>query len=154
MNDLEVLFLFYIEEAAAAAFLGLALLGMRPGLKEMLAIGAMQGFAVYLIRNIYSFLKIPLGTHLIFTIFAMVIFIKLTLKAKWGMALSATLIAFISIIISEATMYSIALKFFNVTWERAVQNPSLHIVTAYIGDSILFLLALIVGITRFSLIKR
>lgn len=153
MKELGVFILFYIPEAIAGAFVGLSLLGIRPEWRKILTIGALQGFAVFLTRLIYSILEIKVGTHAIFTLLSMIIFIRLVTKIRWGVATAAALLSFVLIAVSEAVMYPMFLSPLGLTIEKVSSSMLLHVVTAYLGDLLLFLTALIVSLTRFTLIR-
>lgn len=153
MQDLWVLFLFYIEEAAAAVFLGLSLLGNKPSLKNVISIGVLQGIIVWLVRFLFFTFNIPLGLHVLLTLISLIIIVRFITKISWGLSSAVGLMSFITIIISEVMLYPWAYKLFGLNVETANNSPFWHIVTAYIGDSLMFLLAFVVGLTKFSLIK-
>lgn len=153
MRELGVLFLFYIPEGIAVALLGLTLLGIRPGRQKIVTIGILQGLAVFLIRNVYTLLNIKLGSHVIFTLLAMMLIFYLVTRIKWGLASAAALISFILIAVSEAVMYPLVLSPLGLTVEKAAESMWWHVITAYLGDSLMFVTALVVGLTGFSFIK-
>lgn len=74
-------------------------------------------------------------------------------RINWGIATAAALISFISIALSETIMWPQILKFSNQTFEQITSNPVSHIVAAHIGSSLMYILALVVGMTKFSFVR-
>lgn len=153
MNDLTALFSVNIEEAVASIFLGLALFSIRPGWKKVVLMGLLQGFIVYVIRFTYAKLSIPLGTHMFFSLASYMIIIRFMGRTKWGIAIAAGLVSFVSVALSELLMWPLIFRYTNLTYEQIISNPVSHIFATYVGDSLMYLLAIIVGLTGFSLIR-
>lgn len=154
LKELVVFPLFYIEEVVAGAFLGLALLGIRPGWKTILTIGFLQGLVVMVIRTSYGLLGIKLGSHIFLTLIALIIIIRHTAKVNWGIATASSLLMFISLIMGENLVLTVLIKTLKLDATEIISKSIWgHILLGYATDSLLFLLALIVGITGFSLFK-
>lgn len=147
------LLLFYPVEAAVLAFLGLALLGIKPGLKKILTIGVLQGIAVFLIRNIYRYYDIQLGTHIFFTLAAMIIIVRYVSRIGWGEASAAAILAFIVLAVDETIGLPVTLNMVGINFKTSVNNSFWHIVIAYLGEIPIYIMAFIVGFTNFSLFK-
>lgn len=67
--------------------------------------------------------------------------------------MAATLVASISTILSEALLFPVYLKYMNITGDEMFSSLWLHVLGGYFGNLLIFVLAFIVGISGFSLIK-
>jgi hypothetical protein len=153
VENIGVLFLYYIEEAIALSFLGPALLGVRPGAKKVLTIGVIQGILMYVVRNMSNMFKLPPFTHTVILLLTLIVLIKIVDQISWGISFASGFISFIVLIISEIIVIPIILTKFNLTFEQTQASFWLHVLTANAGGAILFIGAILVGLTGFSLLK-
>ena len=152
-ENLGVLFLFYIEEAIALAVLGPTLFGIRPGAKDVAIMGVLQGVLIYLVRNIFRTFNISPFVHTFVLLLTLIIIIRLITGASWGIASASSIVGFIVLIIGEMFVVPFLWPYLNLTFEKLATSTWLHILSGYLADSLLFILAIIVGLTKFSLIK-
>lgn len=153
MENIMVFFLLYIEEGAALAFLGPALFGIRPEPKKIVLMGVLQGIMIYLARNILAILKVTPFVHTIILLLSLIIIIRLVTGANWGIASAGGILGFIILMVSETMFIPFVWPLLGLTFEKLAPSPWLHILSAYISCSPLFILTVIVGITKFSFIK-
>ena len=153
LKELGVFLLYYFEVSAAAIYLGLALIGVKPGLKNVLTMGFLVGFIMFLVRYSYSMLNIPLGSHFIFSLLAVILVNRYIAHVTWARSVTATLISNIITILSEALLSPVFFKYFNITHEDMVSNFWLHLSGGYFGNLLIFILAFIVHVSDYSLIR-
>ena len=153
VENLGVLFLFYIEEGLALAVLGPTLFGIRPTEKKIITIGVLQGIMIYLARNLELILKLPPFTHTVFLLITLIVIIKLVTGTGWGLASASSILGFIVIVVGEIIFVPLFYPMLGLTFEKQATSMWLHILIAYLGDILLFVLAIIVGLTKFSFIK-
>jgi len=153
VENLGVLFLIYIEEGLALAVLGPTLFGLRPGAKQVAIMGILQGIMIYLARNLASILKLPPFIHTIVLLITLIIIIKLVTGAGWGLASASSILGFIAIVVGEIVVIPVLYPMFNMTFEKLATSMWFHILGGYLADSLLFILAIIVWVTKFSFIK-
>lgn len=152
-KELITFLLFYIQVSSAEIYVGLGLLGVKPGLKKILTIGLIHAFTMFIVRYTYSVLEIPLGSHSLFSILSFTIASRYIAKIGWGLATAATLIGNIATVFSEALLLPVFLKYMNITGEQLLSNLWLHVIGGYFGSILIFVLAVVVRISGFSLIK-
>lgn len=152
MEDLRVLVFFYIVEGALAGYVGMALLGFRLNLKQFAAVGVCQGLVVYLVRGIYTINGLPFGTHIFFTLSGMVIILYLFTRKHLRVCTLAAMLAFVAIYLGELLGLPIAMKTLGITWEQFYSDPWLHVALGYAGDWLLILAAIILFLSKKSLI--
>lgn len=63
MEDLRVLFFFYIVEGFLMTMTGLRLFGYKTNVKILAAISITYGASIWIIRGVYQYYHIPLGSH-------------------------------------------------------------------------------------------
>lgn len=153
LKELGAFVLFYIQVSSATIYLGLALMGAKPGVKKVVTIGFIHGLTQFIVRYLYSVLNIPLGSHVVFTLLSFIVASRYVARVNWGVSIAATLIGCIVNILSEALLLPIFLNFVNISVEEYLSNLWLHIFGGYLTDSLVFILAFVVSITGFSFIK-
>lgn len=153
LKELGIFLLFYIQVSSAEIYLGLALLGVKPGPKKILTIGLIHGFTMFVVRYTYSVLGIPLGSHFIFSILSFTLASRYVAGVGWGLSIAAMLIGSISTIFSEALLFPVYLKYMNISGDEMLSSLWLHVLGGYFGSLLIFMLAFIVGISEFSLLK-
>lgn len=153
LKELSVFLLYYFEVSTVTIYLALALIGVKPGLKKILTMGFLLSFTAFVVRYTYSVLDIPLGSHIVFSILAFILFSRYMVPVGWGLSVAVAMIALTATVLSEALLYPVFLKYLSITFEDMFSNLWLHVLGGYFGNLLVFILALIVGITGFSLIK-
>lgn len=153
MNNIATILYLSSLEAAASLFLGLALFGIRPRWRKIFIMGLLQGTVVYIIRLVYAKLSLPLGTHMFFSLASYVLIVRIMTRINWGISVAAALISFISIALSELIIWPLIFRFSSLTYEQIISNPVSHTVAVHVGDSLMYLLAFVVGVTGFSFIR-
>lgn len=155
MEDIRVLAFFYIEQAALMSFLGMGLIGIRLHWKEIVSIAILQGLVVYLSRsilcNVYGF---PFGTHSLLSFISLVILFHVICKKGVGISLTATVIGFIAVLLSEGIFGLIFLHSSSaLTVDRLYQNVWIHIGYSYIASWLLLLTVVYLYIFKKPLIN-
>lgn len=142
MQDPRVL-LYYIVEAALIGYVGLALIGVRIGFKQLMTIGLGQGLFVYLIRGIFAIYKIPIGLHIPVTLFGVIIILYLVARRGWGVSIIAGLLGLLILSLSEILMLPTLYGYLKITTEKIWADVWSHVIMGYIGDWLLILVAIL-----------
>lgn len=153
MEDLRVLFLFYMIEGALVGFIGMALIGFRMNLKQFVLVGVLQGIVVYLVRGIYTINDLRLGTHTAFNLIGLVLVLYLVTRKSLGSCLVSSLLGIIIVIFSEVLTLPMLYTFLNTTVEKVFADLWTHIVMGYVGDWLVIVTAVILVLTGKSLIS-
>ena len=67
--------------------------------------------------------------------------------------MASSLLGFILLFVGEMLVIPVVWPYFNMTFEKLASATLVHIFGGYLSDSLLMILAIVVGLTRFSLIK-
>jgi hypothetical protein len=148
MDKLLILFLYYIEEGMAAAFLGPAMLRIGLGIKTVAVIGVIFGFAVLLVRDILKLQRYYPFAHTAVLLPILAILIKLFAGAGWGYSLAAAGVSFAAIAASEVIILPIVYRRFGLDGEKAQASPWLHIGIGYVGGALFFALTALVYLSK------
>lgn len=101
MPDLRVVIFYGIFESFFLIYLGISFFGLKiTRLKLILAALYYTGIP-FIIRWIYGYLDIPLGTHVFLNMFAMAIILRLTTRKDWVIAFGASFFIFVLLFIGE-----------------------------------------------------
>lgn len=152
MEDIRIL-LFYCVEGALTGYVGLALLGIRLNLKQFLITGLLQGAVIYIVRNIYTINKIPLGTHTFFILLGLAIILKFVKKTKIGISVIAAGLSMAVVMLSESILIAPAYDFLQLTLDKVLANTWSHIAMGFICDAFLIATALFLAWSKKSLIN-
>jgi hypothetical protein len=146
MPELKVLLLFYIEEAAFLAYLGLALIGIRLPFKKVAIIAVLHGLGVYAVRSFYVLMNIPFGTHTIILLCIFIILLKTIGKVRWGTAAIGALLSFIILILSEAFILPPVYDGLSLSLEKVLSQGWLNIIMGYV-------ITLVVAVKKITLVQ-
>lgn len=153
MENPLMFFLFYLEEGIAVAFLGLALIGIRPGIKKTVMAGILQGIMIYLIRNLLPiFYNLPYA-HTILLIASLIVILRFAAVIGWNISFTASMLSFLCLFTSELALLPIFYSIFDLTQAQVSSSLWLHILAGYTGDLLFFAVAIAVAVTGFSIVK-
>lgn len=154
MENPLVFFLFYLEEGIALAFLGLALIGIRPGIKKIVTAGTLQAIMIYLTRNFLPVFHVLPFAHTILLLVALIVILRFAAAVVgWNVSCAASMLSFLCLFTSELAVLPLFFSIFNLTQDQVDSSLWLHILAGYTGDLLLFALAITVAVTGFSIAK-
>lgn len=152
-DDLRVLFLFYWIEACMIAYVGLGLVGVKAGFRNILKVGMTHGVAVYLIRGLYVTLGIPFGTHTLILVMVLSFLISRFCRLSFGIALTGALLGIVTLVLGESLILPHLYKIIDIPMEKIWANPWTHVLAGYVGDVLLIATAMFIALTNFSLVR-
>lgn len=152
-EDIRVLLFFYWVEACMLAYAGLGLLGIRVPLNEIIRIGVSHGIAVFMVRGFYSSMGIPFGTHTLILVLILSLLIAKFTHLRWGIALSASLLGMVTLILGESLILPNFHELLNLTVDQIWANPWTHVLAGYVGDILLVIVTVLIALTNFSLVQ-
>lgn len=150
MEDLRVLLFLHIVVAILMSITGLRLFGYKGELKTFIYIGIIQGTFVWLIRGLYYYFNIPLGTHTLILMLSLFILIKLFTRVNWGIAFGSSLVSF-SLAMIGGGLPGLVMNYFNLNVNDIISNTWLHILIGYSETIFMIILLVINSITGFTL---
>lgn len=147
-----MLFFLYMVESAMAGFTGLALIGIRIKLKQVLIVGALQGLVIYFVRGTYTMFNIPFGTHILFNLMGLIIILRFVTGHKWGVVTIGAAMAFIVTLMSESLLIPPVYEYLQLSLDQVLTDAKMHILMGYICDWLLIVTTIVMAITKKSLI--
>lgn len=129
-------------------------LGTRIHIKKILFIACIHAPMVYLIRQVYDWLQIPLGTHVFFIMVEQLLLLRFIGKQKMLDSIIATLINTGIILFGEVTFLIPFLKIIGVDMETLFQHPfaySIAVLIAFLPFMIAFIIVYICKVTLIDL---
>lgn len=152
MEDLRVLFFFYIVEGFLMTMTGLRLFGYKTNVKILAAISITYGASIWIIRGVYQYYHIPLGSHSLILTVILSFLIKMIGKVNWGTALGAALVSF-SLVMLGGGMSVVIIQYFQLDVNNVLSNPWLHVLMGYTEIVFLALMLIINKVFGFTLTR-
>lgn len=144
-----MIYLLYFVHSWLIFAAPLKILRYKPTIKQQALFIVVYGVGVIFSRSIYSFLKVPFGTHTVLLIILNAILFKTILKDfSWQKSVCISLIVFIILLINDALILVPAMKLFNLTISKIETNNILAVIFSSILSNLLLILIYIISIIR------
>lgn len=101
MPDLRVVIFYGIFESFFLIYLGISLFGLKIKITRLLLAVLCYTGIPFIIRWIFGYLGIPLGSHVLLNMFTMAIILRLITRKSWGIAFGASFSVFVLLFIGE-----------------------------------------------------
>lgn len=131
---------------------GLRLFGYKCNLKLSMAIGMVYGAAIWIIRGLYQYYHIPLGSHTLVLTLIFFLLIKTIAKVSWGSALGIALVSS-SLVMLGGGISIIIVQYFQLDVNNVLGNPWLHVLMGYTEIVFLVLMLVINEVFGFTLTR-
>ena len=150
MEDLRVLFFFYIIQGLLMVIAGVQFFDLKINNKQIIAVGACYGLVIWLVRGVYSYYSIPLGTHTIVLAILFCIIIKIITKTPVYYAVGISLMSFCLVMLGVGVV-AFAIKLNSLNLEQIMSNIWLNILFGHIENSILIIFMVVSRLLKFNI---
>lgn len=138
MDNLIVLLFCYLLQSILMVYVGLALFDIPLEKKRLILCGAFLGVGVWLIRGVYSLLGATLGSHSLILLLLVLLVLKTVGNQKWPIALGATLVSMILLVLGSAFI-QVLIKVFSLEISQILNNTWSHILWGFLESVFLVL---------------
>jgi len=152
MEDIKILFFYYLGEALLLVFVGLAFFGRRLSWPRLLAVSGAYGFSIWVVRGVYKIYGIPFGSHTLILTLLLFLWIKFIGKMDWDIAVGASLTGMTLILLGSWFTDFIVNKL-NIKWRLILDNLWLHILFGYTENIFLILMLALNKFFNFTFVK-
>lgn len=129
---------------------GSRLLAYKINLKLITLISLLYGYSIWIVRQLYTYLNIPYGSHSLVLMAILFLIIKIVGKIRWNISFWITLISF-SLVMAGSIFSSFVVEFFNLEVDVILNTPWLYVIIGQVENSFLILFLIINYIFGFSL---
>lgn len=152
MGDFRVLLFLYIVHGFLMAMTGLRLFGYRGNFKVFIGLGIIYGTTIWIVRGIYSYYNIPLGTHSIILTGFFSALTRIVGKVNWGTALGVALVG-LSLAMLGGSMSVLLLQYLQLEVTEVLSNPWLHILIGHTENIFLVIMLVLNYVFGFTLTR-
>lgn len=140
-------------QTSLVAFTGLAMVGVRLKLCQVLAVGIPVAFYMYLERALMLTYQYSLTSHILLGALGFILATWLILRLPVVTAVVATTISYIIILTSETFFLMPVVTYFNIDLKYVLSNPWLQCALGLLSNIPLLVLGVASYFTRFSLLR-
>lgn len=127
----------------------LKILHRKTTIKQQVIFTIIYGFGIIFVRSIYSFFRIPFGTHTVLLIIVGVVLVKNILKDfDWQKSVYTILISVIILLINDSIILLPTMKLFDLTVIRIEKNKVLLFIMTGILSNLLLILVYFAFVVR------
>lgn len=111
----------------------------------------LYGIGIILFREMYNFLPVPFGTHVILlVILHSILLITILGKADWIKAMVASLMSFIVILINDSIILIPAMKYLNITVDGIGKSKVFTYIILWTLSNSLLIVSYMLGTIKFQ----
>lgn len=150
MEDLRILFFFYIIQAILMIVAGNSFFGIKKDLGRVLLAASLYGISIWLIRGLYDIYQIPLGSHTLILAFIFFVLVHLIFRQHWSYSLGITCFS-LCLVMLGGGLVGLGIKMSGLTVEYIFNNVWLHIIFGHLENTLLLVYLVINNLIGLSI---
>ncbi|ATW27328.1 hypothetical protein [Candidatus Formimonas warabiya] len=152
MEDLKVIIFFYMIQSLLMILTGLKFFSVKYKTKNVLVPVFVFGLVIWLVRKLYIYFQIPLGTHTLVLLVLFCVILRIFFRLNITYILGIAFLDF-SLVMLGGGLTVYFYKIFNVQPEFVLDHAWMHILMGQVENIFLIILLLILELFNISIFK-